>query len=246
MTTVNLSEKTIKALQTLHNLNPTLRINHEETNDSQGTVLRSKSVNKTTCCRIDIDEEFPRDVHIYNLGQFVSILNIVKDPVIDLSKDNSLVIKSKDGKQRIRYIEANPAMVESYVAQDPSLSNEDITFTVTEEQFKSVMQACSTLSLEFVGFQADGQDFFIAAFNKNEDGDDNETNNYKIELGKTDLKFNMFYKLGTQKIDMLSKEKGDLEFSIDGSRKLSEVKTEDGKVFWFTFNASSEWESEED
>lgn len=240
---IQLAPETIAAFKTLYSIDQSLRINHEDLdeNDPTKTIIRTKSINKTTCCKIVVDQVFPRDLHIYDLSQFISVLSIVEDPVIDLSKDNYMTIKSADGKQKLRYFEANPEMVESYASRDPVLPNEDLQVVVTEAQFKRVLIAASTLKLDFIGFQGDGESVYITAFNKNEGGDEEETNHFRIEIGETDKNFNMFYKLGTQNVQIMS-GKGDLMFTIDGSSKISQAETTNGEVFWFTFNASSEWE----
>lgn len=238
--TIQLSQETITSLKTLYTIDQSLRVNSEDVDDGK-TVLRSKSINRTTCCKIVVDQEFPRDLHIYDLSQFISVLGIVEDPIIDMSNDNYVVIKSADGKQKLRYFEANPDMVESYAERDPELANEDLHVVVSEAQLKSALTAASTLKLDFVGFVGDGEKVHFTSFNKNEGGDENETNSFRVEVADTTETFNMYYKLGTQNIQILM-GKGDVMFTIDGASKISKAETATGEVFWFTFNASSEWE----
>ena len=51
----------------------------------------------------DITEVFPRDVNIYDLGEFMSLISISKEPDIDVSEDNVIQISNDDFT--IRYIE---------------------------------------------------------------------------------------------------------------------------------------------
>lgn len=238
---IQLTANTIDAFKTLYAIDQSLRVNHEDVTEDGKTILRSKSFNKTTCGKIVIDQVFPRDLYIYDLNQFISVLGIVENPVIDMSNDRYVVVQSTDGKQKLRYVEANPVMIESYAERDPVLPNEDIQVVVTEAQLKQVLTAASTLKLDFVGFQGDGESVYFTAFNKNEGGDEQETNNFRVNIAETDSTFNMFYKLGTQNIQIMT-GKGDILFTIAGANKISKAETTNGEVFWFTFNASSEWE----
>ncbi len=245
--TITISKETLDVFKALYEVDQSLRIDHEMTetkdDDTQVTILRSKTFNNTTMARIEIAEVFPRDVNIYDLREFISVVSIVNEPVFDLSNDKFIMIKSADGKQKLRYLEANPDLINSYSDKDPKLSQDDVQFVITEAQFKSVLTAAQTLKFEYVGFVSDGEKLVLTAFNKNH-GDDQETNTYSIMIneGECSQTFKMIYKLQLQNISILSGE-GDLFFTIDGSRKISKILTSTGKTYWISFDASSEFDA---
>lgn len=245
--TMKLSNETLTVFKKLYDIDQSLKINHEkvetstdaEGNESQVTVLRVKSQNQTMMARVEVSEEFPRDIHIYDLREFISVVGIVNEPVFDFSDDKFVVIKSSDNKQKLRYLEANPDLITSYVDKDLQLSQTDAEVVVTEQQFKSVLSAAHTMKLEYIGFISDGETLSITAFNRN-NGDNKETNNFNTELTECDSEFKMFYKLDVQNIQVLQGE-GDLMFSIDGKRKVSKIESQSGKVFWVSFDSKSEF-----
>jgi len=244
---ITLSQETLSALKALYEIDQSLKIDHKQTekDDDDGktlTVLRSKSFNNTTCMRVTIPEQFSRDINIYDLREFISVVSIVNEPIFDLSNDNYILIKSVDGKQKLRYLEANPDLINSFAPKDPSLKSVDETIIVTESQFKSVLTAAQTLKFEYIGFEGDGENIILSTFNKTQ-GSDQETNNYSITLTETDKKFKMIYKISLQKVNILAGE-GDLMFSIDGKKKISEIHTSSSKKYWITFDASSEYDIE--
>ena len=153
--TTKLSNDTLNVLKKLHSIDQSLRIVAEtvetktdaDGNEKVVTILRTKSQNKTMMARVEIVEEFPRDVNIYDLREFISVVNLVDDPELDFSNDKFIQINSVDGKQKLRYLEANPDLITSYIAKDLKLGTEDIKLTVTEDQLKSVLTAASTLKL---------------------------------------------------------------------------------------------------
>lgn len=241
---ITISKETLDAFKALYEVDQSLRIDHtmtEQKDDLDVTVLRSKSFNNTTMARIEVAEVFPRDVNIYDLREFISVVSIVNDPVFDLSNDKFITIKSSDGKQKLRYLEANPDLINSYSAKDPNLTNEDVQILVTEAQFKSVLTAAQTLKFEYIGFVGDGENIILTSFNTNA-GSDQETNTYSVAIQESDLTFKMIYKLQIQNVSILSGE-GDLLFTIDGKRKISKIETQSGKKYWISFDSSSEFDS---
>lgn len=248
MSTISISEKTLNVFKKLYEIDQSLKIAHDqvedrtdsEGNEKQVTVVRTKSANKTMMARVEIDEVFPRDLHIYDLREFISVVNIVKAPEFDFSNDKFVVIKSSDDKQKLRYVEANPDLIQSFIDKDLTLSNDDVEVVITAEQFKSVITAAQTMRLNHIGFVSDGETLSISAFGMN-NGDGKETNNFNNELVECDQTFRMFYKLDVHNIQVLLGE-GDLTITIDGKRKVSKVETETGKIMWVAFDAKSEFE----
>lgn len=248
-TTVKLSEATLDVFKKLYDIDQSLKImsddvevrQDEEGNDVQVTTLRSKSQNNTMMAKVEVAEEFPRNVYIYDLREFISVIGIVNDPILDLSNDNYIVIKSEDGKQKLRYIEANPDLIGSYTDKTPNIKSEDIELVLSEESFKSVLSAARTMRLEYVGFKAVDGVISFSSFNKN-NGDGNDTNNFSIELmHDSDCEdFDLFYRLSVHKLDVLQGE-GNLTFVIDGNRKISRIDTQSGKVFWIALDSNSSY-----
>src|SRR5699024_11148286 len=132
------------------------------------TVLRTKSYNNTTMAKVKIEEQFPRDINIYDLREFISVLGIVEDPVLNLENDNYIIIHSKDNRQKLRYLEANPDLIASYINKDPMMQSEDEVIEVSEQKFKSVLTAAQALRFEYVGFVAKEGKVFLTSFNRNE------------------------------------------------------------------------------
>lgn len=232
--TMKISKATVETLKKAYDVNQSVRLKADE------DTLKICTNSANLLLHAPLEDQFPRDFNIYDLGEFLRVTSIIDDPTLDFSNDSFLAIKSDDGKQKIRYMESDPDFVkDSYTEKTPDLSDPDIELEVTQSQFASIMDAAKTMKLEYVGFIADGETVSITAFNKN-NGDENETNKFSIELMDTDLTFQMFYKLDSQNISVLEGE-GDLNFSIV-SKKISKVESNSGKTFWVAMNIGSKWE----
>ena len=244
---ITISNETLSVFKALFNVDMTLKISaddvvefeDEDGNTVEKTILRVKSQNNTMMCKVLINEVFPRDVNIYDIREFISVINIVNEPQLDLSKSNTITIVSKDGKQTLRYREAEEVLITSYVAKDVPISNEDLKFNISSKLFDSVFTAAQTMKLEYLGFVGDGETAKISAFGKNE-GKESLTNSFDVKIDDTEQTFNMFYKLDVNNLKVLSGE-GDLSFVIDGNKKVSKIETQTGKTFWITMDSKSEY-----
>jgi len=212
---VKLNDGHIQILKKLSKINPTLKI-------AQGSnMIRSLSTNKTLFANAEFEVNFSRDVCIYDLQEFISALNIIKDPVLDLSNPKSILIRSDDRSQKLRYFDADENYITSYTEKEPKLPSEDITAVVTEDQIKTVMTAASTLRLEYIGFKGDGKNIYFRAFNSN-DGDDQETNEFEIKLGDCEFTFNAMFK--TDSVQFLD---GNTTFVFCSPHKLVRIEGKD-------------------
>lgn len=222
---VRLSKETIDKLKSLYAINQTLKI-VENSNE-----IRTVNEFKTCACITQIAETLPRTFCIYDLREFISVLNIIENPVLDFTNDKFVVVKSEDGRQKLRYMDGAESLINSYFDRDFKLQSEDISVSVTAAQLKAVMSAALTLKLEYVGFKADGESIYLSAFDRN-NGSGDDTNGFSIEVGESTDTFDMFYK--TEAFTILD---GDAQFEISASR-VSKILNAD-KTFWMTLDADS-------
>lgn len=222
---VKLSKETIDTLKSLYQINQTLKI------VANTTQIKTVNENKTIAVYAEIEEELPRDFCVYDLREFINVLNIIESPTLDFSNDKFVIIKSGDGSQRLKYIDGAENLINSYFERDFILPSSDVNVEVTKQQLRAVMDASSTLKLEYVGFKADGKDIVLTAFNRN-NGSGDDTNGISIVVGETTDTFEMFYK--AESMNVLD---GDCTFEIS-FRKISKI--ENGKkTFWMALDSNS-------
>lgn len=222
---VKLSKNDIETLKSLYNINQTLKIVGGK------TELRTLNETKTCACITELEEAFPRTFCIYDLREFISVLSIIENPILDLSNDKFALIKSADGKQKLKYVDGAENLINSYFDKEFKLPSEDIKVEVEASQLKAVMNAALALKLEYVGFKADGETIYFSAFDRN-NGSGDDTNGFSVEVGETTDTFDMFYK--TEALAVLD---GDCTFEI-AKQKISKV-TNGNKLFWLALDANS-------
>lgn len=227
---MKMSKQTMETLKKVYEVNQSVKFIEDD------KVIKVKSTDNTLLMHAPIEEAFPRDFHVYDLREFLSVLSIIQEPILDFSDPKFLKIESEDKKQKLRYLESDEQFVKSYTDKEPNIPESDFIVNVSEEQFASVMKAAQTMKLDFVGFVSDGSTISLSAFNKN-NGDESTTNNFSIDLIESEDVFKMFYKIDSQNISVLLGE-GDLLFEVS-YKKISKIHTKTGKTFWIAMNANS-------
>ena len=83
---MKLSDSTLTVLKNFAGINNSILV-------KEGSQLRTISVAKNILAEADIPEEFPRDVAIYDLNQFLNGLGLHSDPDLDFSPESYIAIK---------------------------------------------------------------------------------------------------------------------------------------------------------
>lgn len=219
---ITLSKETIEVLAKANRINSQIRLR-----DTESTIIASNP-NMGFVMFAPIVETFPREVNIYEIRAFLSILKLFDEPRLDLSNPGHIVIKSKDGTQKTTYHEAEPSMIKDTVkSSNFKFPATDVTIAVSAKDFERVNQATASMGQAYIGFFNEDQDVFIAAFNRTGDGTRTDVFSIKLEQDTFDLgevvELDAFYSLEKSNIALLAGE-GDLMFEIN-AKKASLIST---------------------
>lgn len=225
---IKLSKLDVETLSSIYPINQSIKV------VGGNAEIRCRNAQKTIAVIAKLDTALPRTFCIYDIREFLSVVNLFDVPVLDFTNPKFVVVKSEDGKQKLRYLDAEEAIINSYLDRDIVLSSVDIAITVSEAQLKACMSAAQTLKLDYVGFKSENGKVYFCTFDKN-NGSGEETNGFSVEVGESTDNFNMFYK--TEALTVL---KGEAKFEISKS-KISRIENS-GKVFFIALEAKSNFE----
>ena len=185
--TMNLSDKTLTILKNFAGINNSILV-------KQGNQLRTISVAKNILAEAEIDEDFPREFAIYDLNQFLNGLGLHQDPDLDFSPDSYLTIR--EGKRRVKYFYADPAVIISPPEKEITLPSEDVHFQLDSPSLEKLLKAAAVYQLP--DLSAVGENGVVKLVVRDKKND--TSNVYDITVGETDKTFSFNFRVENIKI----------------------------------------------
>ena len=184
---MKLSDNTLTILKNFAGINNSILV-------KEGNRLRTISVAKNILAEAEIKEQFPKDFAIYDLNQFLNGLSLHQDPDLDFNQDSYLSIK--EGKRRVKYFFADPAVIISPPDKDINLPSEDISFQLDSASLEKLVKAAQVYQLPDLSVIGEAGVIKLVVRDKKND----TSNEYAIVVGETDLEFTFNFKVENIKI----------------------------------------------
>jgi len=131
---MQLSTDTVEVLKNFSTINPNLVI-------EPGQKLHTISESKTVMAKAEIVEDFPNQVGIYDMNEFLSVLNLIPGNNIDFH-DKHLTISS--GQQNVNYFYSNTEILTT-PQKDINMPDVDVGVTLSEDVLSKIKQAANVL-----------------------------------------------------------------------------------------------------
>jgi hypothetical protein len=131
-----LSKSTVQILKNFAQINQSIKI-------KEGNVLCSLARAGNIFATAEVEEEFAKEVNIYNLSQFLSALALMDTPHLKIN-DGNVVLKS--GDQKITYWMADPDIIQDPYKETVRLPSVLFSFELTEDVTQRVMKIASVLT----------------------------------------------------------------------------------------------------
>ena len=186
-TTMNLSDNTLGILKNFAGINNSILV-------KQGNQLRTISVAKNILAEAEIPEDFPRDVAIYDLNQFLNGLSLHQDPDLDFSEETYLTIR--EGRRKVKYFFADPQVITSPPEKTLTLPTEDVCFTLDTNSLTQLLKAAAVYQLP--DFSAVGEAGVVKLMVHDKKND--TSNEYSVVVGETIDTFSFNFKVENIKI----------------------------------------------
>jgi len=184
---MNLSDNTLTILKNFAGINNSILV-------KEGNQLRTISVAKNILAEARIDEEFSRDFAIYDLNQFLNGLGLHQDPELDFKENSYLTIR--EGKRRVKYFFADPAVIISPPEKEITLPSEDVRFKLDSTCLEKLLKAAAVYQLPDLSAIGEAGVIKLVARDKKND----TSNEFAIVVGETDKEFTFNFKVENIKI----------------------------------------------
>lgn len=217
---MKLDTKTVNVLKNFSNINPSMLFR-------EGNVVTTISPSKTIMAKATVPTKFEKKFAIYNLVRFIGSVSLFNDPELSF-KDKFVTISDGNGKS-VNYTFADEATIKTPPEKEIKLPSVDVSFKLTDENFKEVIKALGVLGLPEIAVVGDGKKVSLQAIDsKNPTGD-----TYSVGVGETDKTFRVIFK-GENIIKILS---GDYDVEIS-SKGISHFKGAEAE-YWIAIESSS-------
>jgi len=185
--TMKLSDSTLTVLKNFAGINNSILV-------KEGKKLRTISVAKNILAEANITEEFPRDVAIYDLNQFLNGLSLHSDPDLDFTPDSYITIK--EGKRRVKYFYADPQVITAPPEKEINLPTEDVCFQLDSTALDKLLKAAAVYQLPDLSAVGEAGVVKLVVRDKRND----TSNEYAVVVGETDAVFTFNFRVENIKI----------------------------------------------
>ena len=179
---MNLSDNTLGILKNFAGINNSILV-------KKGNQLRTISVAKNILAEAEIPEDFPRDVAIYDLNQFLNGLSLHQDPDLDFSEETYLTIS--EGRRKVKYFFADPQVIIAPPEKEISLPTQDACFQLESVTLEKMLKAAAVYQLpDLSAVGKDGEIKLVVRDKKND-----TSNEFAVTVGETDKEFSFNFKV---------------------------------------------------
>ena len=184
---MKLSKSTLDILKNFSNINQSICF-------KEGTELSTLSIQKNILSRAIVEEKFPKNFAIYDLGEFLNGLTLFEDPEFNFDNDSYVIIKDK--RNTSRYFFADPSTIVQPPENRVELPSKDITFSVAWSDVSNIIKAAGIYQIEDLAVVGDGETIKLVVRDKKND----TSITYAVNVGTTDAQFFFNFKVENLKL----------------------------------------------
>ena len=177
---MKISPSTITILRNFASINQNIMIR-------EGSTLTTRTVAKNLFASATIEEVFPQEFGIYNLGQLLGVLSLFSDPDVELGEKSMTI---SQGKNKVSYLFAAPEVLD-FPDKAVKMPESNASFELSEENLKSLLKAAAIMGCTDLNIKGDGSVIECTVL----DPKNSAVNTFSVEVGETDREFSAFIKI---------------------------------------------------
>ena len=218
---MELSENTLNVLKNFSGINPNMMIRSGKTISEARTVLSTAVV----------DADFPKDFGIYDLNEFMGVLQLVDTPNLKF-EDDYVIVNDSTGRSKVKYFYSSEETLTT-PQKDITMPDANVKFKLDNETLSKLKRAASALGHTEISISGkDGVLSLSVVDSKNK-----TSNVFSIDVSgefDNDVAFNFI--LSTNNLKILP---GDYEIEIS-SKLISQFKHTSLDVkYWIALEKTS-------
>jgi hypothetical protein len=165
--TVSISNDTLSVLRNFSSINPNVVL-------KPGQEVKTISEAKNILAVADIGEDFPTEMGIYDLNEFLSVVNLVDKPQLNFG-DNHVDIVG--GNSKVKYFFSDSSILTT-PQKDITMPDCEVEVSFTDDTLSQIRKAASALGHSEMSITATDDGVNIKVF----DSKDSSANIYNVQL----------------------------------------------------------------
>jgi hypothetical protein len=209
---MKLSDSTIAVLKNFGSINSGIFF-------KKGKTLRTVSTGKNILAKATIPDEISDEFGIYDLNEFLSVVSLYKND-LDVSFDSkNLVISGLKGRSSMTYRTCEQTMIVSPPEKELQMPDPDISITLSESDFKWILDTANVLGSPQLAIQSDGTSVKVVTLDVSNDSA--HTQSLELDVESTG-KYRMIFK--TENIQKVLSGPYDIKVSSKGIAQFKNTK----------------------
>ena len=222
---MKLSEHTISVLKNFASINQNLVIR-------EGSELQTMSAMKNIVARSGVEENFPKEMAIYDLNEFLAALSLFSSPVLEFDEQYVTIKEESNPSNSLKYFYSDPSVVQS-PSKTITMPSEDVTFELSSGDLSKMKKASAVIGAPDMVLENTNEPFksSLNAIDKN----NYTANNYSLDIStNVDGQFKFYFK-----VENLKLMDGSYDVSVS-SRNSSNFKSKNSDVeYWIALEPES-------
>lgn len=223
---MKLSDNTITVLKNFGAINSGIFL-------KKGKLVKTVSPSKNILAQATVADDIPSDFGIYDVNEFLSVVSLHKDDLeLDFDSKN-VVISGLKGRSKIKYRACDASMIVTPPEKTLQMPTPEISFELSEEDFRWIMNAANVLSSPQICVESDGESITINTLDTTNDSA--HTESLALDTNGTGSKYKMIFK--TENISKILSGPYEVKISSQG---ISHFKNKKVAIeYWVTTEVGS-------
>ena len=186
---MKLSEHTTSVLKNFASINQNLVI-------KEGKTISTMSAMKNIVAKAEVDEDFPREIAIYDLNEFLAALSLFTNPVLDFSENHVMITEEGKTGNSLKYFYSDPSVVTT-PSSEITMPKTEVNFSLDSSDLSKVQRAASVIGSPDLVLEKNGVGSYLTVKDKKND----TANNYSLDVdveGQGD--YNFYFKVENLKL----------------------------------------------
>lgn len=166
---MELSDNTVSVLKNYASINPNVVL-------SEGTTIKTISEGRNVISSATLDTPFPQTVGIYDLHEFLQVLDLVEKPRLKF-EDSYLTVIDSTGRSHVRYYYSSLDIL-TKPSKDIAMPEPEVSFDLDRSTFVKILKASSALGHENVLVRCKNKIVSLSVI----DSSDPSSNTYTIDV----------------------------------------------------------------